>query len=572
MRGFYFTSIASLLTAAAIATAQQPPQPGALARMPVKEVSVFKDGHAFVLHEGSMPTDASGNVVMDYLPAPVLGTFWAYSSDPAVKVNSVTAGQHRIVIERTALRLTEMLESNIGAEVMITEKPGGGRDTLTYPATILGIPSRSAAELQATSPPNAAESLPVKGELILLRTSDGVKVLPLDRIQDAVFKAAPKLKVGQEEFRNLLTLRLDWSNRAPARNANVGVVYLQKGLRWIPSYRVAIDGRGSATSRLQGMLINELTDLENVMANLVVGVPSFAFKDTLDPLSLSTGATPLSSYFQTSDRFGLTNAIASQVALPRGSAPAPVEAGPEVSDASQNEDLFLFTVRNLTLKKGARLSLPITESKLKYKDLYTLNLPYAPPPEVRGNLNVEQQSEIARAFNEARPAHKIRLTNTGTVPLTTAPALIVQDDRVLSQGTMTYTPPGASVDLEIGKSVDIQVSRSETEVSRTPNAIRVSGDAYTQVDLTGSIKLTNYRKETVEVEITRELLGRTKSAGNNGRMEKLNAMSEFPQWWKYYSWPHWWNQMNGLARITWNVTLAPGQSIDLNYEWQYFWR
>ena len=572
MRGFYYTSIASLLAAAAIATAQQPPQPGALARMPVKEVSVFKDGHAFVLHEGSMPTDASGNVVMDYLPAPVLGTFWAYSSDPAVKVNSVTAGQHRIVVERTALRLTEMLESNIGAEVMITEKPGGGRDALTYPATILGIPSRSAAELQATSPPNAAESLPVKGELILLRTSDGVKVLPLDRIQDAVFKAAPKLKVGQEEFRNLLTLRLDWSNRAPARNANVGVVYLQKGLRWIPSYRVAIDGRGSATSRLQGMLINELTDLENVMANLVVGVPSFAFKDTLDPLSLSPGASPLSSYFQTSDRFGLTNAIASQVALPRGSAPAPVEAGPEVSDASQNEDLFLFTVRNLTLKKGARLSLPITESKLKYRDLYTLNLPYAPPPEVRANLNVEQQSELARAFNEARPAHKIRLTNTGTVPLTTAPALIVQDDRVLSQGTMTYTPPGASVDLEIGKSVDIQVSRSETELSRTPNAIRVSGDAYTQVDLTGSIKLTNYRKETVEVEVTREVLGRAKSAGNNGRTEKLNAMSEYPQWWRYYSWPHWWNQMNGLARMTWNVTLAPGQSIDLNYEWQYYWR
>ena len=34
----------------------------ALARMPVKEVTVFKDGHAFVLHEGNMPTDGSGNV------------------------------------------------------------------------------------------------------------------------------------------------------------------------------------------------------------------------------------------------------------------------------------------------------------------------------------------------------------------------------------------------------------------------------------------------------------------------------------------------------------------------------
>ena len=375
-----------------------------------------------------------------------------------------------------------------------------------------------------------------------------------------------------EEFRNLLTLKLDWANRAPARNANVGVVYLQKGLRWIPSYRVAIDGHGTATAKLQGILINELTDLAGVTANLVIGVPSFAFKDTLDPLALLPAATPLSSYFQTSDRSGLTNAIASQVAVARNAAPAPAEAGPEVSDASQSEDLFLFTVKNVTLKKGQRLSLPVVENKMKYKDLYTINLPYSPPPEVRGNLNIDQQTEIARLLNSPRPAHKIRLTNSATVPLTTAPALIVQDDRVLSQGTMTYTPPAATVDLEIGKGVDIQVTRSETESSRTANAVRVNGDAYSEVHLTGAIKLTNYRKDAMEVEVTREVLGAAKNATNNGRIEKLNAMSEYPEWWRYYNWPYWWNQMNGLGRITWNVTLAPGQSIDLNYEWQYYWR
>ena len=40
----------------------------ALENMPVKEITVFKDGHALVLHNGKMPTDESGNVVMDYLP------------------------------------------------------------------------------------------------------------------------------------------------------------------------------------------------------------------------------------------------------------------------------------------------------------------------------------------------------------------------------------------------------------------------------------------------------------------------------------------------------------------------
>jgi hypothetical protein len=458
--------------------AQQPPSSGALARMPIKEVSIFKDGHAFVMHEGPMPTDASGNVVVDYLPAPVLGTFWSYTPEANIKVNAITAGQRRVVVERTALRLGEVLESNIGAEVVVTEKPSGvGRELLPYAATILDIPRRSSEELQATAPPNAAESLPVRGELILLRTAEGVKALPLDRIQDVVFKTPPKSRIAEQEFRNLLTLELNWANRTPARNANVGIIYVQKGLRWIPSYHLSIDGDGNATAKLQAVLVNELADLTGVTANLVVGVPSFAFKDTLDPLSL-VAAPPLSSYFQTSARSALSNAIAGQAAVAERTSVQPGETGPQVADASQNEDLFLFTIRNVTLKRGQPLSLPVAEHKLKYKDVYTLRLPLSPPFDVRANLNTDQQAEIASLLNAPRPIHKIRLTNSATVPLTTAPALILQDERVLSQDTMLYTPPGATGDLEIGKAVDIQVTRSETEAARAANVVRINSEDF----------------------------------------------------------------------------------------------
>ena len=75
--------------------------------MPVKEVTVFKDGYAFVLHEGKMPTDAAGNVLMDYLPTPVIGTFWPYSADKNVKLTMVTAGRRTVSVERTALTLRE---------------------------------------------------------------------------------------------------------------------------------------------------------------------------------------------------------------------------------------------------------------------------------------------------------------------------------------------------------------------------------------------------------------------------------------------------------------------------------
>src|SRR5690242_10649511 len=91
------------------------------ARLPIKEITVFKDGHAFVAHEGEMPTDERGNVVMDYLPSPVMGTFWPYSAEEPVKLTSVVASQRRVLVERTALNLRELLEANVGVEAIIGE-------------------------------------------------------------------------------------------------------------------------------------------------------------------------------------------------------------------------------------------------------------------------------------------------------------------------------------------------------------------------------------------------------------------------------------------------------------------
>jgi len=55
----------------------------------------LQDGHAFLLHEGQMPTDAAGNVIMDYLPAPCAGYVWPYSSNKDLKLIGVTASQRK---------------------------------------------------------------------------------------------------------------------------------------------------------------------------------------------------------------------------------------------------------------------------------------------------------------------------------------------------------------------------------------------------------------------------------------------------------------------------------------------
>jgi hypothetical protein len=586
------SSFVLVLTLALTAVARAADQPAAPPRLPIKEVTAFKDGHAFVLHEGRLPTDAGGSVLMDYLPAPVIGTFWAYSADKNARLVSVVAGQQRKEIQRTALTLRELLEANVGAEAFIAETNG-----LRYPGTILGFPTRSAAEIAATSLPSAPEALPQKGNVVLLKTAEGTKALPVERIQDVTFKESPRSKATNEEFRPSLTLKLDWGGRAPAQTAAVGLVYVQRGIRWIPSYRVDLDGKGQAQVKLQATLLNELADLEDATVQLVIGVPSFYFKETVDPMALQETAAQLSSFFQTSPAPGragrasvfasnFDNSFMTQVARMgdyRAEGGPAGGGGPDLPEGTKNEDLFVFTVKNVTLKRGSRMVLPLAEYTVPYEDAFVLDLPFAPPPEMARNLNSQQQAELARLFSAPKVMHKARLANKSAYPFTTAPALVLREGRVLSQGLMTYAAPGASTDLALTTAVDIQVKKSDSETKRTPNAFQHNGDNYMRVDLKGAIRLTNRRGQPVKVEVNRHVLGHLDTADHDGKTEMSNVFESHDHlpigdyeggmsWWNWFNWPWWWHHVNGLGRITWTTSLDSNQAVDLGYTWHYYWR
>ncbi|HEY7116319.1 MAG TPA: hypothetical protein VH475_07025, partial [Tepidisphaeraceae bacterium] len=369
--------VVGMLVASPLLRAEPATPLTALARMPVKEVTVFKDGHAFVLHSGTMPTDAAGNVVLDALPQPVLGTFWPYSADKNAKLSAVTASTRKVKLDRTALSVRELIEANVGAAVIVTELPvaAGGHEAqpITYTATIESIPTQSGEELESTSPPGSGELLPVKGNVVLLKTQAGTKVVAFDRIVDVTFAKAPATNLAREEFRNLLTLKLDWGGKPAAKQADVGLVYLQKGIRWIPNYKVSLDGHGQAIVRLQATMINEMTDLDDVTANLVIGVPSFAFAATPDPIALQQTAAQLSQYFAQPGATGgnfdnaFSNSIMTQTARMGevrqgqggGGQPPAVDLGPDIASQGKNEDLFLFQVKHVTLKKGQRMVIPV---------------------------------------------------------------------------------------------------------------------------------------------------------------------------------------------------------------------
>lgn len=570
-----------LLTISFRVSASENISESALANMPVKEVTVFKDGHSFVLHEGQMPTDADGNIVLDYLPRPIIGTFWSYSADSNAKLSGVVSGQRIVSIDRTALNIPELIRANIGAKVKVSEI---GIDA--YECTIFSIPSRSTEELQRTNPNSNTDQLPQQGNIVLLKYEGGIKAVPIERIQQITFLDEPESSLENKEFRNIMTLKLDWNNKTPAQKANVGMMYVQKGIRWIPNYRVEIDGKGQALIKLQATLINELVDIENVKAHLVIGVPKFAFQDTVDPMSLQQTVAQLSSNFQNNSRtaYSFSNAIMSQSAMPARYVETPVnndtiDLGPEVGSSAKNEDLYVFTLENISLKKGQRMVIPIGEYKLKYKDVYVLDLPFSPPPQVRENLNNDQMAQLAKLFNAPKAMHKIRISNTANCPLTTAPAMILRDGKIISQGMMTYTAIGSASDLELTAAIDVSITKSDEEKERIPNSVSWNGDSYSRSNMTGTISIKNNLAETIDLEVKRNVLGTMDSANNDGKIIQKGsfegdwiAPESYPFWWSWYNWPYWWYHFNSVAQANWELKLAPGKSIELEYKWHYYWR
>jgi hypothetical protein len=545
---------------------------------PIKEITVFKDGHVLVRHEGAVQTNASGDVVMDYVPVPVLGTFWAYSNDKSGKLLSVSAGKHEVKTEKIATTLGELLEANPGKEVVITERSFNSQQGASYTGTIIGIPGRDADDLDSSSNSD---------QVILVKTNEGTRAVIFRNIYSVTFKDSYNSKLTIEELNNQLIFDLDWNNRNSTDKANLGLIYVQKGIRWIPSYQVVIDGKGTATVRLQATLINELRDLKNVNLNLVVGVPSFMFKDTLDPMSLRQAAEKLSTYFDQNSAAGLSNTISMTQTARMREIPSrsdddepPLNLGPDIPGISGSDDLYIFNLKSISLNKNDRMILPITEFTVKYEDVYALNLPFAPPLDVRQSFNSRQQAELAQLLKAPKVMHKLRFINSSAHPITTAPGLIVKDNQVLAQGLMTYTPVGAATDLDITSSVDIDVKRSDVEIDRVQNAVKRNGYDYARVNLTGTVELTNYRKVPVKLEISRYVLGNVDKADNGGKIERLNAIEDgrwvtpgtVPAWWGWYTWPDWWSMFNGIDHVRWNVTLDSGKNVKLGYTWHYFWR
>ena len=563
----------------------------------VTDVTIFKDGHALIMARAKAKVE-DGWCRTRAVPVPVLGTFWTYVADDKARVEFVRAGFVETQESRRCMNFDEMIQANKGKWARIVtgsdKYEGIIRGILEYEKKTEDVTTRSTqpgrdAWGRYVNPPEVREAAETettaRAEFLMLEVEGRTQLIKRGEIRDILLEGKQPATVHTEKKKvREISIRLTRNGKPAAGEAEVGMVYLQKGIRWIPDYRVELLADGKARVTLHGTIINDIADLEDVSLNLVVGVPSFIMKEQISPLALREVGLRLSSYFLPPRRDGgpsshyqyLSNVMMSQGAGPVMRPGGAAAAGPDIPGEGQMEDLFLYHKDGLTLKKGERAVVHLMETTVPYEDVYTWDVPSLPPREMWRHVGSDQQRQLAALLTGAKAMHKVRLTNSGKQPWTTGPAMIFKDGAPLGQQLMTYTSVKNEVDLPVTIATDVNTKKEETELQRKRN-ISIGDNNYTQVLAHGKLTVTNFKDRPIRIIVTRHVIGNVTKATDDGEITRSNTIEDtsvdrgaMP--WYYWNWPWWWHGVNAVSQIRWETTIKVGKAATFEYDWDYYYR
>lgn len=524
----------------------------------VKRVAVFKNGYAFTYREGEAQV-SNGWAYTTNAPIGVLGTVWGYSTSPNVKVMQMLASQtEKREIERVNT-IAEILLANEGARIRFVDSYDNNK---FYEGTYEIVSrNRNFAVLPAETYNN--EEI-----IIALKTETGVMFFPAGQIRKIEIIGQPKMERPKVSKENRLMMKVEGAN--DGQNINLGIAALERGIRWIPAYRVEVKGTPvkEAKLELEAMLINELTDLQNSEVYFVVGVPHFLFQETMSPLSMNTAFAGVSSYFQVgagnNRRDSYSNAITAQQMSSadttyRDDDVSPTVSAEEKANTFSAEQLFLYQANNINLEKNERASLRLFSLTVPATEVFEWTLNDSPQTQQR-YLEYSNSSTTTPLLQDlsSKVWYALRLKNQTGMPWTTAPAVSFREWKPIGQDMLSFTPIGGENILRVTPATEVIGTHTLEEKSREQTTLRYGGSNYTfdLVTVEGIIKIRNIKKEPVELVLTRNMVGETLTATDGGKIsrEGLNLQS-----------------VNPNSIVKWNLTIPSGEK-EIRYTYKVYVR
>ena len=384
-------------------------------------------------------------------------------------------------------------------------------------------------------------------------------------------------KAGSSETEKRLVL--DFDPATTKDGVEVDVSYFGPGIRWIPTYRIALDNGGPASLSMQAELLNEAEDLEAVPVDLVVGVPNFRFRQVVSPVCLVPSlvntlqqAAPQIMAFQGRQQALASNVLFSQRAgevrgrrqPPEAMMEGGVPAIPAELAAEGAHDLFVYHLPKLSLRAGERAIVPVLAAKVPCRHIHTWDVHLA-------HTGTEALPKVGKHAAPVRLLtneiwHQIELTNNTEAPWTTGAALIVDGYLPLGQELLTYTSIGGKVQVPITVAIDVRGTYAEEETERVLKALKYHGYDHAKITKKGTLRVTNYKKQPVALYLTCDLGGNALEASDDAKIVITDYQNS--DWKNVQGQPG----LTGHSTIGWELELKPGETKEVTCTYEYYIR
>ncbi|MBS1617061.1 MAG: hypothetical protein JST76_00975 [Bacteroidetes bacterium] len=488
--------------------------------LPVKKISIFKNGTAMIVHEGSTPI-TGGKATLPVPSRAIYGSYFlGIGKDNTVK--NIAIKNDTLKKQEKATAIWQLIAGNVGKKVALNFSPAGKIDHLVS-GKILSYNQQS-------------------GLIRILGDNGKTQVLNATDVYMAEFAEEEKQTYLADSIQRSLVI----TPSNASGNMNLQEIYLQTGMNWMPSYFMILKDEKSARLEMKATIENFADPLSDAETELVVGAPQMTNSDKLDPMTYDYQTTNGISAVTYGGSGTYSNAMqAKSLAV---AAPYTYEWSQDFATAGEkNDDLYIYKIGKVSLGKNSKGIYPIFAGSIEYKDKYEGVI------EDRSNY-----AESRAANNDETPIdvfHSLEIKNTASVPLTTAPVTIINEkDQFVAQNEITYTPAGSTSTVRLSKAIDIIMKNPEEETNRTDNAKKVGKQTYSSVKIKGTVTLENFQNKEVTVAVTKNTNGEVSTASDGGKITRQKTYSN----------------INPLTQIKWDVKLAANQKKTVSYEYEVF--
>ena len=446
----------------------------------LKSVAVFRDGFGYYTREGKVKLE-DGWATTDLVPTAVKGTVWFYSLDSGDKIDTIVMGKENKIQFASPAEIKAKLKDKVGLKLVIFTQTG----------------QRFEGELAK-----------ILDDMTLLKVGDAYNAIPYDQIKTIEFVGYP--------------IRIKVDTKSPNKVANLGVAYLQEGIRWEPSYILDVR-KGIGNLSLRATMQNTTEKLDKTDVFFVVGSPFVANRGIEDMMAHLPGATPV-----------LTSKIELNKRVDRDAAPTEADVMPVASSAAlsreESGELFYYKKSGLSLET----------SDVAMVSIFDVPIPVS--PRFEWNADGEEVSYL------------LSLQNKSGQPLTTGPVFVLEDGHALGQENVHYTPAGGMAEVRLSQGIGLKVEKREAE-DRRGSSTKIGKTDFVPVTLKGTLTITNFRTDKAVVTVTRTMRGKVGSLSDGGLVKQTQILNGEP---------------NPINDVTWKIEIAPGATKKITYSYETY--